>query len=58
MKKKSYIAYRSNINLEQTVNRYPNSKIVKLAISDYKPQFQNAETIVSMPNSQVAVSLW
>ncbi len=59
MKKKLYIAYGSNINLEQMAHRCPNSRVVGTAmIPDYELQFWNVATIVPKPGAEVPVLLW
>lgn len=59
MKKKLYIAYGSNINLEQMAHRCPSSRVVGTAmIPDYELQFRNVATIVPRPGAQVPVLLW
>ena len=57
--KRLYIAYGSNINLEQMAYRCPNSRILGTAmLSDYELEFRNVATIVPKNNSQVPVLLW
>lgn len=59
MKKKLYIAYGSNINLEQMAHRCPNSRVVGTAmIPDYELEFRRVATIVSKQGAKVPVLLW
>ena len=59
MKKKLYIAYGSNINLEQMAHRCPHSRVVGTAmIPDYELQFRNVATIFPKPGAEVPVLLW
>ena len=45
--KRLYIAYGSNINLEQMANRCPNSKVVgKEMLKGYELEFRGVATIV------------
>ena len=55
-KKQLYIAYGSNINLEQMKYRCPHSKIVGTSeIKDYELEFRGVATIVSSKGSTVPV---
>jgi len=60
MKKKTlYIAYGSNINLEQMACRCPTAtKFGSGTISDYELQFRRVATIVPKTDSVVPVLLW
>ena len=54
-----YIAYGSNINLEQMANRCPNSKIVsKEMLKGYELEFRGVATIVPNDKSEVPVLIW
>ena len=54
-----YIAYGSNINLEQMANRCPNSKIVsKEMLKGYELEFRGVATIVPKENAEVPVLIW
>ena len=54
-----YIAYGSNINLEQMANRCPNSKVVgKEMLKDYELEFRGVATIVPNDKSEVPVLIW
>ena len=58
-KKQLYIAYGSNINLEQMKYRCPHSKIVGTSeIKDYELEFRGVATIVSSKGSTVPVLIW
>ena len=57
--KRLYIAYGSNINLEQMANRCPNSKIVsKEMLKGYELEFRGVATIVPNDKSEVPVLIW
>ena len=57
--KKLYIAYGSNINLEQMAFRCPDSKVVTTGmISDYELQFRQVATIEPKEGSEVPVLIW
>ncbi len=59
MKKKLYVAYGSNINLEQMAHRCPNSRVVGTAvIPDYELEFRRVATIVPKPGAKVPMLLW
>jgi gamma-glutamylcyclotransferase (GGCT)/AIG2-like uncharacterized protein YtfP len=60
MKKKTiYIAYGSNINLEQMACRCPTAtKFCSGTISDYELEFRQVATIVPKTDSVVPVLLW
>ena len=57
--KKLYLAYGSNINLEQMAFRCPDSKVVTTGmISDYELQFRQVATIELKEGSEVPVLIW
>ena len=57
--KRLYIAYGSNINLEQMARRCPNSKVIGTSmIPDYELEFRNVATIVPKKGAQVPVLMW
>lgn len=57
--KRLYIAYGSNINLEQMKYRCPHSKIVGTAmLPDYELEFRNVATIVPKKGAEVPVLMW
>ena len=57
--KRLYLAYGSNINLEQMAKRCPNSKVIGTAmIPDYELEFRGVATIVPKKGSQVPVLMW
>ncbi len=58
-KKQLYIAYGSNINLEQMAFRCPHSKVVGMSeIKDYELEFREVATIVPKENASVPVLIW
>ncbi len=58
-KKKLYIAYGSNINLEQMAYRCPHSKVVGTSeIKDFELEFRGVATIVPKENMKVPVLIW
>ena len=58
-KKQLYIAYGSNINLEQMAFRCPNSRVVGTSeIKDYELEFRGVATIVPKENASVPVLIW
>lgn len=58
-KKQLYIAYGSNINLEQMAFRCPHSKVVgKSEIKDFELEFRGVATIVPKENASVPVLIW
>ena len=58
-KKQLYIAYGSNINLEQMAYRCPHSKIVGTSeIKDFKLEFRGVATIVPNKGATVPVLIW
>ena len=58
-KKQLYIAYGSNINLEQMVYRCPHSKVVGTSeIKDFELEFRGVATIVPKENMKVPVLIW
>ena len=57
--KQLYIAYGSNINLEQMAYRCPHSKVVGTSeIKDYELEFRGVATIVPNKGSTVPVLIW
>ena len=57
--KRLYIAYGSNINLEQMAYRCPNSKIVsKEMLKGYELEFRGVATIVPNDKSEVPILIW
>lgn len=58
-KKHLYIAYGSNINLEQMAYRRPHSKVVGTSeIKDLELEFRGIATIVPKENISVPVLIW
>ena len=58
-KKQLYIAYGSNINLEQMAFRCPHSKVVGVSgIKDFELEFRGVATIVPKENASVPVLIW
>lgn len=58
-KKQLYIAYGSNINLEQMAFRCPHSKVVGTSeIKDFELEFRGVATIVPKENASVLVLIW
>lgn len=58
-KKQLYIAYGSNINLEQMAYRCPHSKVVGTSeIKDYELEFRGVATIVPQKGASVPVLIW
>lgn len=58
-KKQLYIAYGSNINLEQMKYRCPHSKVVGTSkIKDYELEFRGVATIVPSKGAAVPVLIW
>ena len=58
-KKQLYIAYGSNINLEQMAFRCPHSKVVGTSeIKDFELEFRGVATIVPKENASVPVLIW
>lgn len=54
-----YIAYGSNINLEQMANRCPNSKVIgKEMLKGYELEFRGVATIVPNDKSEVPILIW
>ena len=54
-----YIAYGSNINLEQMAYRCPHSKVVGTSeIKDFELEFRGVATIVPKENASVPVLIW
>lgn len=59
IKKQLYIAYGSNINLEQMAYRCPHSKVVGTSeIKDFELEFRGVATIVPKENMKVPVLIW
>ena len=59
MKEKLYIAYGSNINLEQMAYRCPNSKVVGTAmLQGYELQFKQVATIEKKEHAETPVLVW
>lgn len=57
--KRLYIAYGSNINLEQMAHRCLNSKIVsKEMLKGYELEFRGVATIVPNDKSEVPILIW
>jgi len=58
-KKQLYIAYGSNINLEQMAYRCPHSKVVGISeIKNFELEFRGVATIVPKENASVPVLIW
>lgn len=58
-KKQLYIAYGSNINLEQMAYRCPHSKVVGTSeIKDFELKFRGVATIVPKENASVPILIW
>lgn len=58
-KKQLYIAYGSNINLEQMAYRCPHSKVVGTSeIKDFELEFRGVATIVPNKGTSVPVLIW
>ena len=58
-KKQLYIAYGSNINLEQMAYRCPHSKVIGTSeIKDYELEFRGVATIVPNKGARVPVLIW
>lgn len=58
-RKQLYIAYGSNINLEQMAYRCPHSKVVGTSeIKDFELEFRGVATIVPKENMKVPVLIW
>ncbi len=58
-KKQLYIAYGSNINLEQMAYRCPHSKVVGTSeVKGYELEFRGVATIVPKENASVPVLIW
>ncbi len=57
--KRLYLAYGSNINLEQMARRCPNSRVIGTAmIPDYELEFRGVATIVPKKGAEVPVLMW
>ena len=58
-KKQLYIAYGSNINLEQMAFRCPHSKVVGTSeIKDFELEFRGVATIVPKKEETVPILIW
>lgn len=58
-KKQLYIAYGSNINLEQMAFRCPHSKVIGTSeIRDFELEFRGVATIVPKKGATVPVLIW
>ena len=58
-KKQLYIAYGSNINLEQMAYRCPHSKVLGISeIKDFELEFRGVATIVPNKGAAVPVLIW
>ena len=58
MKRKFYIAYGSNLNLEQMADRCPTARVVGATVlDDYQLVFQRVATIVPRPGAKVPVAI-
>ncbi|MCM1530573.1 MAG: gamma-glutamylcyclotransferase [Alistipes sp.] len=58
-KKQLYIAYGSNINLEQMAFRCPHSRVVGTSeINNFELEFRGVATIVPKGNMKVPVLIW
>lgn len=59
MKEKLYVAYGSNINLEQMAFRCPNSEVVGTAmLQGYELQFKRVATVEKKEDAQTPVLIW
>ena len=59
MKRKFYIAYGSNLNIEQMAERCPTARVVGTTVlDDYQLVFQRVATIVPRPGAKVPVAIW
>ena len=59
MKEKLYVAYGSNINLDQMAFRCPNSEVVGTAmLQGYELQFKRVATIEKKEDAQTPVLIW
>ena len=59
LKNKVYIAYGSNLNLEQMKYRCPDSRVLGTAmLRDYELEFRGVATIVPKKGASVPVLLW
>ena len=56
---KYYVAYGSNLNLEQMKRRCPTAKVVGTChLTGYQLLFQRVATIVPRPGTEVPVAIW
>lgn len=54
-----YIAYGSNMNMEQMKRRCPNAKpIGKAILENYKLEFRGVANIIECPGEKVPIALW
>lgn len=59
MKTQIYVAYGSNMNVEQMKRRCPNAKpIGKYILEDYKLEFRGVANIIKCKGKKVPVALW
>ena len=59
MKTQIYVAYGSNMNVEQMKRRCPNAKpIGKYILGDYKLEFRGVANIIKCKGKKVPVALW
>ena len=59
MKRKFYIAYGSNLNIEQMAERCPTARVVGTTVLvDYQLVFRRVATIVPRPGAKVPVAIW
>lgn len=54
-----YVAYGSNMNIEQMTRRCPKAKpIGKAILEDYKLEFRGVANIIKQKNAKVPVAVW
>ena len=59
MEKKIYIAYGSNLNLEQMKRRCPDSRVIGTAmLENYELEFRGVATVVPKKGSAVPILVW
>lgn len=57
--KKMYIAYGSNINLEQMAQRCPNAEVIgTVMLENYELEFRRVATVVPKEGARVPILLW
>ena len=57
--KRIYIAYGSNINLEQMSQRCPNAEVIGTAmLENYELEFRRVATVVPKEGARVPILLW